>query len=107
VAALQPTEPHPPHRDCMCVECAPSFEDYPTGPVCTCKTNAGGVVHRTDGPCFHYDPQPDEPVKVPSDDDLLELSAGLIDTATRGEVIDFARALLARYGQPTNPKEVK
>lgn len=30
-------------------------------PVCTCKTNALGVVHRTDGPCFHYDPHPAEP----------------------------------------------
>ena len=35
-------------------------------PVCTCKTNALGVVHRTDGPCFHYDPQPAEPVQCPT-----------------------------------------
>jgi hypothetical protein len=43
-------------------------------------------------------PQPAEPVKVPSDGELIELSVGRIDSAPDGEVIDFARALLAHYG---------
>lgn len=26
------SEPHPPHRQCGCTECAPSFEPYPDAP---------------------------------------------------------------------------
>lgn len=52
-------------------------------------------------------PQPADPVKVPSNTDIDELSRewGLQSAAypSKSMVRDFARALLARYGQPAQP----
>lgn len=129
----------------------------PAEPVCTCKTHALGVVHRTDGPCFHYepkpaepvayldlgvggymdvgtdltdeqlaalpkgrhmlaivgtygvdgyteaDPQPAEPVKVPSDKDLLDMWDEIAGSGKSDEALEFAYALLDRYGQQAQP----
>lgn len=56
-----------------------------------------------------YPTQPAEPVKVPSDADIDELSRewGLQSAAypSKSMVRDFAHALLARYGQDTQPAD--
>lgn len=48
------------------------------------------------GSYYHLPIQPDEPVKVPSDAQLKEFWRQL--TEAGGDEVDFARALLARYG---------
>ncbi|MGB6103635.1 MAG: hypothetical protein WBF88_07275 [Pusillimonas sp.] len=56
-------------------------------------------------------PQPDEPVKVPSDDDLIALAVGDVGAAeywefSRDELVRLMRFTLARYGaQPTASAE--
>lgn len=51
--APQPAEPHPPHRDCMCAECAHSFEDYSAEPV-------GYILMESGKPVAFFDEIPAE-----------------------------------------------